>query len=732
MQISLHRTLGFIFFFLSYFARGADVFVAPYGSDTNNGSLESPLRTIQAASALLPENGTCYIRAGIYRETVTVLRNNQSFVNYNNEYVVVTGLNEVTGWTPYKNGIFQAAFSGNELPYTQLFANGAYQQMARYPNNTTGDMMSVTPQSGYEKITVFNATDTETTRKVTFTNMPEIPADYWKGGYFRGISGLMWDNPHGNIEASSGKDITVTPVLSDWTTNNANVAGGGYGFIFHLNALDIPGEWHLQDGKLYFMPPTGVDPSQMVIEAQKRQWAFRINGKNGTKLKGLHIKAASIEVKASNCVVDSCSVRYLFPFFSRKNYNAVHNELGGIYVNGDNNVFSRCYVANTWGNGFSVEAGNNNLIDNCIIEDIGWNAQFTSSVLSTAVNTSIEHCTLGSTGRFHVRFTQKTNIRYCDLYDCMKMGQDAGSVEATSGGAYATVLDIGGSEIAYNYIHDSNTILSDNGKKQFVVALYFEDAANYTVHHNIIWNFKTNVIADGAFVYLGPRRTTIYNVNYYNNTVWNCDKRICIWNRDAVGGINTTKFANNIFDSRMKDSQSSNPQLLPFIQYVKNIESSASTALFENFSAANFALKAGSPAIDAGVEIPGITDGFTGTAPDAGAFEYGKPVWKAGSTIVKPSFLHDVSTSVRAMGADNSLCVTLSPNPFYGFRLNLGMRLETPTIICIVDMQGREVERQHLSVGSSQIALKNRLPQGVCSVHISNALHHTSQKLIVK
>lgn len=40
----------------------------------------------------------------------------------------------------------------------------------------------------------------------------------------------------------------------------------------------------------------------------------------------------------------------------------------------------------------------------------------------------------------------------------------------------------------------------------------------------------------------------------------------------------------------------------------------------------DFRLKPGSAAVDAGVEIPGITDGFTGRAPDLGAYESGKPL----------------------------------------------------------------------------------------------------------
>ena len=40
----------------------------------------------------------------------------------------------------------------------------------------------------------------------------------------------------------------------------------------------------------------------------------------------------------------------------------------------------------------------------------------------------------------------------------------------------------------------------------------------------------------------------------------------------------------------------------------------------------DFRLKPGSAAVDAGVVIPNITDGFTGKAPDLGAYELGAPL----------------------------------------------------------------------------------------------------------
>jgi len=55
----------------------------------------------------------------------------------------------------------------------------------------------------------------------------------------------------------------------------------------------------------------------------------------------------------------------------------------------------------------------------------------------------------------------------------------------------------------------------------------------------------------------------------------------------------------------------------------------------------------GSAAIDAGMEVPGITDGFVGKAPDLGAYEFGGPRWVPGADWTDPDAppapAHDLS-----------------------------------------------------------------------------------------
>ena len=47
-------------------------------------------------------------------------------------------------------------------------------------------------------------------------------------------------------------------------------------------------------------------------------------------------------------------------------------------------------------------------------------------------------------------------------------------------------------------------------------------------------------------------------------------------------------------------------------------------------------LKAGCGAVDAGAILPNINDGFTGSAPDLGAYELGQPLPRYGPRPVTP------------------------------------------------------------------------------------------------
>ena len=664
-----HYLLFFVLSLVFNNLNAKDYYVSTDGNDSNNGSISAPFKTIQKAADEMAVGDVCHIFGGVYRETITVKKDNVTFRNYNNEKVIVSGTVKVTNWTTYQNGIYQANYTGAETQFTMLFVDFKHQQMARWPNNTTGDMMDVlNTNSGYEDCRVFEGVLGQKPRKVTFDNMPSFPDNFFAGGFFRGINGKKWWNPMGTITASQGKDLTVDALTKGWIDNTEkmlNNDGKGHGFIFHLNALDIENEWFQKDNLVYYKPPTGKDPNDMNIEVKKRKWGFRINNKSGVTLDGIQIHAASIELKNSNnCKVLNGSVQYLWPFLMRSGYGASYQALGGIYVKGNNNEFKNCYVAHSWGNGFSIESGTNNKVENCNIEDIGWISQFTSSVQNNGFNTIVTQSTFGSSGRFHIRTDNKMTITHNDLFDCMKMGQDAGSIQCTNGGNWGVPINLQGSEIAYNKIHDCTTLT--NGQKQFVLAFYLEGCYNYTVHHNLVYNFITDVVPDGTFAYLGPRQTKITDCYYYNNTVWNVDWGVRIWNRDRLGDMENVRFWNNIIDGKSTDNTNgANGDLHNLIDFQNNYRSglaSNQNSIFVDADARDYRLKQNSPAIDAGREITGITTNTTGAFPDAGAIEYGSTFPVAGSNINPSAFNFTLSTSEDVIKTSASSLI-LYPNP---------------------------------------------------------------------
>ena len=77
-------------------ALAADYYVSPSGSDSSPGTLSQPFQTIQKAASVMVAGDTAFIRAGIYRETVTPANSGTqnapiTYMPYNGESVTVSG-----------------------------------------------------------------------------------------------------------------------------------------------------------------------------------------------------------------------------------------------------------------------------------------------------------------------------------------------------------------------------------------------------------------------------------------------------------------------------------------------------------------------------------------------------------------------------------------------------------------------------------------------------------------
>ena len=116
-------------------------YVSTTGDDANDGSFSSPYKTIQKATEVMQPGDTCYVRGGVYHESVAPGNNGTAgkpitITNYQEEDVVLSGCKELTGWTkdPNKDGVWKAPMDwslGADGNKNQIFADGELMWEAR-------------------------------------------------------------------------------------------------------------------------------------------------------------------------------------------------------------------------------------------------------------------------------------------------------------------------------------------------------------------------------------------------------------------------------------------------------------------------------------------------------------------------------------------------------------------------------------------------------------------------
>ena len=79
------------------------LYVANNGSDSNSGTIDSPLKNIQTAINKMAAGDIVYLRGGVYREMVTVNKSDTKILAYPGENPIIKGSNLMTGWVAEGN-----------------------------------------------------------------------------------------------------------------------------------------------------------------------------------------------------------------------------------------------------------------------------------------------------------------------------------------------------------------------------------------------------------------------------------------------------------------------------------------------------------------------------------------------------------------------------------------------------------------------------------------------------
>ena len=526
-------------------AWGGEYFVAPTGSDTNPGTKASPFRTIQKAATVMSAGDRCLIRAGTYRETVTPPRSGKKgapivFEAYNDERVVISGCDLINGpWTQHEGSIFTAPMSWTLGPGKDMvFVDGIVVIQARHPNTHTTQAKAPDsrtpnrpPPIGLPPLWMTYGDFRVTRGSSTITNPTDLnqeQKDYWKGAIYAGWHGWGWCMQTARVTGSEKGAITVDKKTGQWWFPDSSkrytekFAWNNQGYLTqHIHALDKPGEWHVENGRLYLWPPDRYEQqSAPVVEAKRRHLAFDLRGRQYIHLKGLRIKASSLSLyNADDCVIDGCRMSFVSHFtmfddgrdgyiddfrVQDKNGAPQRGEVG-IYVGGRNNVVKNSVIKYSAGAGLFL-AGHATTVTNNIIHDCGYGGTYMGPIFISYDPESKERDARGVRGGHtitynHIYRASRALIHTTSILPAGKQGEPT----------RYDAMDIG-----YNRLHDASIVGLDSGSIYCWSARLGDQKGERTQwHHNLVWDNWSKTW--GALVY--PDNWA-FGLDIHHNVLW--------------------------------------------------------------------------------------------------------------------------------------------------------------------------------------------------------------------
>ena len=597
--------------------RAATYYVSPSGSDTaSNGlSLQAPFKSIQRAADVMRAGDTCNILAGTYRETVTVTASGTASAPITFQGVgnaIVDGTELVTGWTNESPHIYYAPMTWSLGDGNQVFKAGAMQPEARWPDagpgypwqNSTlahptnaelGDW-SYVDSAGYDA--------THQNGWLTDAQLPVRADGYWTGATVHIVSGAAWTMQHATVTSSTNQTLTTNDA------NGANPAtafspGNEYYLTGIKGEMDHAGEWFYDGASSRLYAYAATSPAD--VQARKRNFGFDLRGRAFIQLVNLGFLACTIQTDAgsTDATFDGLTMRYLG--HSQKDSPVFGLQLGNRSTlrNSDLGWDSR---------GLVYLAGSDIRVINNKLHDSGYVPFWDSIVSGFGYRNLVSHNTLCGAGRAIMGSPGRAAIvEFNDMSNAMRLTSD--------GGILYTYLDAGNTVFRYNLLHDSPGPAGHDGAG--VQGFYLDClSSNWVIHHNLIWGLP------GYAMQFNARQN--FNM-VFNNTCWNttAGSLITAASQDGESG---TRIANNLFNSAPRGEFAT----WKLTNFQANLHTDPG---YVNPDAGNFQLQAGSPAINQGTVIAGVTDGYQGAAPDIGAREDGAPDWtlNAGCHATPPS-----------------------------------------------------------------------------------------------
>lgn len=576
--------------------------------DVGDGSLEKPFATVQQVADIMKPGDVCIVREGTYRETVRPRNSGTAegplvFRAFPGETVVMSGCRPVMEWQLEEGNVYSTVVPMSLGHENQVFAGGKMLFEARWPN--AGKPV---PAGLLE----FNAAVMDkgtTATKIVDDAIPDLDlagAQIWASTHKR------WYCWTGAVRAQAQGTIEIED-NSDSKGNHICKTGGDYYLFGARSLLDSPGEWFYDNksGKLLIWSDT---PGRVLqdVEIKSRKNVFDLRGRRHITIEGIEFFGASLATDEASAHLTLDGVRAFYVDHSNRATQQYGSQSGtGMAFRGRGHVIRNCEIAYSSGN-CVVLFGRDCQVVNNYIHDGNYMGTYTAPLAfgRGASDNVVSHNTITRSGR--------TTINTSGFYRSLLQHNDvsfSGYLSYDLGLTYANGVEGGNSEVRFNWLHD-------NVAEHVNMGLYFDHGCkNLVFHHNVIWNTTNYGMINNQYAnYL----------LYYNNTAsdakWSYRST---WAAAQAKDLYGCQLINNVGTGDMTADG-------------EGLLTSHNTWHFDGLRDKRFP-NPGTAPIDSGMTIPTITDGYTGSAPDRGAYETNVTPWCVGHDFENPPKKIDTS-----------------------------------------------------------------------------------------
>lgn len=381
-----------------YTVSGATYYVSQeaHASDSNFGTIESPFLTIGKAAEVAKAGDTVVIRGGTYRETVKpqnsgTPENPIIFKAYDGENVIVSAMEKIDNFINYKDGMVMASVPWDlGIGRNQILYKGKNLVEARYPNSEVDENGLVYHEFNGLKLSPEWITEGDIhvsvkDKSVAYSDtLLQEEDNYWKDATFVSQHGAGWTFGTAVVESSTKGHLKLKDMSTQWWFDGSETSPD-FGYLTNTaKAIDLPGEWFMNEHYIYMLPPENETAETLEIELKKRMLTFDLSENSCVWLDGINTVGGSMKMNNSEmCVIKNCNMRYLTQATRSMDFRSMFFEEfnptdpngaptrgeAGIYIGGENNAFVNNDIQYSAASALYITGRyfycDNNIIGNC-------------------------------------------------------------------------------------------------------------------------------------------------------------------------------------------------------------------------------------------------------------------------------------------------------------------------------------------------------------------------------